>query len=81
VLDRVKKERSERLLALSETGKRRFAGRLIGSVQAVLFEDNGDGLTDNYVRVQAAGGQPNMFARVRITGLADDGAEGEIVRG
>jgi len=81
VPDRVKKERSERLLALSAAGKRRFAGRLIGSVQAVLFEDNGDGLTDNYVRVQAAGGQPNMFARVRITGLADDSAEGEIVRG
>jgi len=78
VPDRVKKERSERLLRLSEAGKRRFAGRLIGSVQDVLFEEPGAGLSDNYVRVHAAGGEPNTFRRVRITGLAEDGVTGEV---
>ncbi len=78
VPDRVKKARSERLLRLSEAGKRRFASRLVGSVQQVLFEQPGEGLTDNYVRVRAAGGRPNTFGRVRITGLAADGAQGEL---
>jgi threonylcarbamoyladenosine tRNA methylthiotransferase MtaB len=81
VLDRIKKERSERLLALSEAGKRRFAQGLIGSVQDVLFEEPGAGLSDNYVRVRAGGGEPNTFARVRIVALAADGANGEIVDG
>jgi threonylcarbamoyladenosine tRNA methylthiotransferase MtaB len=79
VPDRVKKERSERLLRLSEAGKRRFASSLVGSVQHVLFEEPGEGLTDNYVRVRAARGRPNTFGRVRITGLAAEGAQGELV--
>jgi threonylcarbamoyladenosine tRNA methylthiotransferase MtaB len=73
---RVKKERSERLLRLSEAGKRRFAGTLIGSLQEVLFEEPGAGLSDTYVRVHAGEGEPNTFARVRITGLAEDGLTG-----
>ena len=78
VRDGVKKERSERLLRLSEAGKRRFAGGLAGSVQQVLFEEPDFGLSDTYVRVHAAGGEPNTFARVRITGLAEEGATGEL---
>lgn len=81
VPDRIRKQRSERLLRLSEAGKRSFAGRLIGSVQQVLFEEEGAGLSDNYIRVQADGGAPNTFAQVRVTALAGDGLRGEIVDG
>ncbi|HLG71582.1 MAG TPA: tRNA (N(6)-L-threonylcarbamoyladenosine(37)-C(2))-methylthiotransferase MtaB [Chloroflexota bacterium] len=81
VPDRIKKERSERLLRLSGEGKRAFASALLGSIQQVLFEDHGEGLTDTYVRVCAAGGQPNTFAHVRLDALTDDGVQGEIVDG
>jgi threonylcarbamoyladenosine tRNA methylthiotransferase MtaB len=81
VRDGVKKERGERLLRLSERGKRRFGERLIGTDQRVLFEQPGSGLTDNYVRVEATAGKPNSFARVRLTSLTQAGARGEIVDG
>ena len=81
VPDRIKKERSERLLALSAAGKRRFAQGLLGSTQTVLFEEPGSGLTDNYVRVEMGAGEPNTFGRVRITSLADDGLRGELIHG
>ncbi len=81
VQDRVKKQRSEALLRLSEVGKRRFASRLVGSAQKVLFEEPGVGLSDTYVRVRVTAGQPNTFAEVRITGLTDDGVEGELING
>ncbi|HEX6511888.1 MAG TPA: radical SAM protein, partial [Chloroflexota bacterium] len=81
VVDRVKKERSERLLRLSEKGKRRFAAGLLGSEQHVLFEEPGSGLTDNYVRVQTSAGEPNTFARVRITGFEGEAAIGQVVDG
>jgi len=81
VPDRVKKARSERLLDLSSRGKRRFAEGLIGSVQPVLFEEEGAGLTDNYVRVRTTDGEPNTFGRVRLSALVEDGVEGERVDG
>jgi threonylcarbamoyladenosine tRNA methylthiotransferase MtaB len=81
VANRVKKRRSERLLRLSMRGKRRFAEGLLGSVQRVLFEEDGSGLTDNYVRAWADGGQPNTFGRVRITAVTEDGVRGELVDG
>ena len=81
VPERIRKQRSERLLRLSEAGKRRFATGLVGTVQEVLFEEPGSGLSDSYVRVQADGGQPNTFGRVRISGPAEDGVRGDIVDG
>lgn len=81
VPDAVKKDRAARLIAESEQGKRRFAARLVGTTARVLFEEPGAGLTDNYVRVQARGGQPNHFAQVRLTGPSRDGLLGEIVDG
>ena len=53
---------------------RPFASTLLGSTVEVLFEEQGEGLTDSYVRVQSAGGETNTFAQVLITGLAPDGA-------
>jgi threonylcarbamoyladenosine tRNA methylthiotransferase MtaB len=81
VRDGLRKDRGERLLRLSERRKRHFAERLIGTEQRVLFEQPGNGLTDNYVRVEAPAGEPNTFAKVRLTGLTEAGARGEIVDG
>jgi threonylcarbamoyladenosine tRNA methylthiotransferase MtaB len=81
VPDRIKKSRGERLLRLSARGKRRFAESLVGTVQDVLFEETGSGLTDNYVRAWADLGQPNTFARVRVHAATEDGVQGEVVDG
>ncbi|MDE3074605.1 MAG: tRNA (N(6)-L-threonylcarbamoyladenosine(37)-C(2))-methylthiotransferase MtaB [Chloroflexota bacterium] len=78
VMDRTKKARSERLLALSLESRARFAERLIGSTGEVLFEEDGTGLTDNYVRIYADGGTPNTFAKVEFTEPESDGLRGGI---
>ena len=60
--NRVKKARSARLLALSQEMERRFATRLLGTRQSVLWEQVvgatpqgfiNTGYTDNYMRVRA----------------------------
>ena len=70
----VKKARSARLLALSESMERRFAEQLLGSKRAVLWEQVSGaapegfincGYTDNYVRVRAV--HPRDLSNV-ITG-------------
>lgn len=62
VSNRDKKARSAKLLALSDTMERRFAERLLGSRQSVLWEQvigatpagfAHSGYTDNYMRVRA----------------------------
>ncbi len=80
VLDRTRKARSERLLELSSAGKRRFARSLIGSTREVLFEEDGSGLTDNYVRIYADL-EANMFANVHLTEERLDGLAGAVIRG
>lgn len=47
----VKKERSERLIALSDDMTREFLEANLGTVRRVLFEEDGAGYTDNYIRV------------------------------
>lgn len=47
----VKKERSERLIALSDEMTREFLEANLGTVRRVLFEEDGSGYTDNYIRV------------------------------
>ncbi|MGH2365403.1 MAG: tRNA (N(6)-L-threonylcarbamoyladenosine(37)-C(2))-methylthiotransferase MtaB [Chloroflexota bacterium] len=74
----VKRARGARLLRLSDAGKRRFATGLVGTTAPVLFED-ASGLTGNYVRVYAAGAQPNTMARVRLLRPESDGLWGEMV--
>jgi threonylcarbamoyladenosine tRNA methylthiotransferase MtaB len=81
VTERIRKERSDVLLQRSAVGKRRFAQRLVGSEVEVLFEEDGSGLTDNYVRVMANGGQPNTFGRVRVLSVAQEGVTGALIDG
>ena len=61
-----------------------YQNAMIGSVQAVLFEQPEDGLftghAPNYVKVFAAGKDlHNAVRNVRITGLWKDGVRGEIL--
>ena len=81
VRDRSKKDRSQRLLALSEAGKRAYGASLVGSTVNVLFEEDGSGLTDTYVRVAARGGTPNTFGRVLVTAPSAEGVLGSLVDG
>jgi threonylcarbamoyladenosine tRNA methylthiotransferase MtaB len=60
---RVKKERSERLLKLAEESARSFRERFVGHTMMVLWEQEVQegtwvGLTDNYIRVIARSEEP-----------------------
>jgi len=53
--DEVKKQRSQRMLALAEESVRNFRQRFLGKTMMVLFEQRSNGvwsgLTDNYIKV------------------------------
>lgn len=71
-----KEARAKELIALGETLEEQFIDGLVGTVQEVLMEENGEGYTGNYVRVRcdAASGE---LARVRIVGRVNKTAIGE----
>lgn len=86
----VKKERSARLLALSDSGARAFAQRFVGSALPVLWEHvsgasergfRNSGLTGNYLRVvmDAPGVLTNTITPVRLAAVTDEGLLGQIV--
>jgi hypothetical protein len=51
-LDRgVLQKRTRRLIQLSDTLKSRFHARFVGTSRIALAEGNGEGWTDNYLRV------------------------------
>lgn len=61
--DRVKKERSERMLKLAEESARSFNDRFVGHTMMVLWEQEVQegtwaGLTDNYIRVVTRSEEP-----------------------
>ena len=81
VAEKVKRERSQRLIALSEQKRKDFYARNIGQVRPVLTEHSHAGLaakgfTDNYIHVEvgaAAGMQPdNAVVNYRLTGFNSD---------
>jgi len=82
--DRVKKERSRRLLSLAEDSAHRFRRRFLGEDMAVLFEQGGSGiwtgLTGNYIRVYAQSSRDltNQIVPVKLEKLYRDGVWGEI---
>lgn len=79
VSDKDKKERSRRLLELSDTKTEAFYAKYIGTERDVLFEKSANGkamhgFTDNYVRVElpASKATPeldNTICRVRLLGF------------
>ena len=81
VTEKVKHERSQRLIALSEQKRKNFYASHIGQVRPVLTEHSHAGLaakgfTDNYIHVEvdaAAGVQPdNTVVNYRLTGFNED---------
>ncbi len=77
----VKKRRTQSLKKLTRDNNRNFRVQQVGNYLDVLFENNGGvratGLSDNYLRVEAEGAVLNRVQRVRITGVTEDGLEGE----
>ena len=82
--DRVKKERSEKMLALAEDSARRFHQSFLGQKLAVLFEQQysgqWSGLTGNYIRVYAQSSEDltNKIVAVRLEKVYKDGVWGII---
>ncbi len=79
----VKEDRSRRAIAVAQQMSRSYRESLIGTAQAVLFEEQVlsfyTGHAPNYVRVYAAGEElHNVVKNVKITGLYEDGVFGLI---
>ena len=74
-----KKERSERLIALSDETTKTFLSENLGTTRRVLFEEDGAGYTDNYIRVYADGAKDGSFENVMLDELYADGVKGHIV--
>jgi threonylcarbamoyladenosine tRNA methylthiotransferase MtaB len=87
VSQKVKNERVEELIDLSDRKLRDFIGRYIGTVRPVLFEQPHEGkpmhgFTDNYIKVEVPPDESlvNTVGNVRLLRLrSDDIVEGEIV--
>lgn len=73
-----KETRAKELIALGETLEEKYIDSLIGTVQEVLMEENGEGYTGNYVRVRC-GAASGELARVRIVGRVNKTAIGEVL--
>ena len=79
-----KEERSRAAIAVAEEMSRAYRENLIGTTQAVLFEEpEGEfytGHAPNYTKVYVRGENlHNQIRSVRITGLHSEGVSGEIV--
>ncbi len=85
VSDKVKKERSQRMLALAEGSARKFHERFLSEKLAVLFEQqyNGiwSGLTGNYIRVYTKSREDltNKLLPAKLEKIYKDGVWGETV--
>ena len=89
VEDRVKKERTQRMLELSRSSQHSFCRQFQGRTVWVLWEKEtnpGSGIysgrTDNYIRVFARSEKPltNKIASARLVRFCDHGMWGELLR-
>ncbi len=79
-----KEARSRAAIAVAQEMSRNYREALVGSVQSVLFEEQEGafftGHAPNYVKVWAPGEDlHNQTRQVRITGVYQEGVEGEIL--
>jgi threonylcarbamoyladenosine tRNA methylthiotransferase MtaB len=83
VSTRVKKQRSQKMLALAEESAQNFRKRFLGMTLPVLWEQKSNGiwsgLTDNYIRVytQSSEDLTNKITDVNLERLYKDGVWGE----
>ena len=87
VHDRLKKERSQRMLELAQESVEKFRERFLGQNTVVLWEKEVaqgsgiySGLSDNYIRVFTQSDQPltSQLLAVRLVGLHGRGLWGEV---
>ena len=80
----VKEDRSRRAIAVAQEMSRAYRAGLVGTTQAVLFEDRHlafyAGHAPNYVKVYAAGEElHNKVRNVKIIGIYEDGVLGVVL--
>ena len=81
----VKEERSRQAIAVAQEMNKAYRESMIGTTQAVLFEEIQQGLytghAPNYIRVYAEGADlHNQVRQVQITGLFEDGLTGKLTQ-
>jgi threonylcarbamoyladenosine tRNA methylthiotransferase MtaB len=88
IKDKVKQERNQRMLELSQNSRRRFCEQFLGQTMPVLWEKetgpgNGiySGLTGNYIRVFAHSEKfsSNEITPVKLVEFHNQGIRGEVV--
>jgi len=84
VEDRIKKQRSQRMLALARESTQNFSRQFLGKTMPVLWEKQSDGLwsglTDNYIRVYTRTNKDltNKLLPVKLSKVSGDGVWGEM---
>jgi len=80
----VKKERSQRMLALAKESAQNFSQRFLGKTMPVLWEKQSDGIwsghTDNYIKVytRSSDDLTNTLLPVKLVEVSGDGVWGEV---
>jgi len=80
----VKKEQTQRMLALAQESARNFRQKFLGKTMMVLWEKKSggvwSGLTDNYIRVYTRSNEDltNQMLPVKLVEVRGDGAWGEV---
>ncbi len=83
VADKVKKQRSQQMLALAKESINNFSRRFLGRTMTVLWEKQTDGIwsghTDNYIKVYTRSGEDltNKLLSVKLVEVRRDGVWGE----
>lgn len=81
--DKIKKERSQRILALAKESAQNFSRQFLGKTMPVLWEkqtdDTWSGHTDNYLKVYTKSDKDltNRLLPVKLTKVSGDGVWGE----
>jgi threonylcarbamoyladenosine tRNA methylthiotransferase MtaB len=84
VSDKVKRERTQKILALARESAQDFRQRFLGKKMTVLWEGQSDsiwsGLTDNYVRVYTGSERDltNQLLPAKLVEVSRDGVWGSI---
>ena len=82
VADKVKKQRSQKMLALAKESAENFSRRFLGKTMTVLWEKQTNGIwsghTDNYIKVYARSSEDltNKLLPVKLTEVKGDGVWG-----
>ena len=86
VENKVKKQRSQKMLTLARESARNFSRQFLGRTMPVLWEKQTggiwSGLTDNYIKVYARSSEDltNKLVPVKLVEIRGDGVWGEVIK-